>query len=98
VAGHPDRAGTEKSFAIAAKEGKSEIAREALRRQLHVTRFENLRERIMPVAKARGYLTGDDVFADVSCKVLLASNVLAVVFATRGLCSDLLRGVLENHS
>ncbi len=45
---------------------RSEIAREALRRQLRVTRFENLRKRIMPFAEARGYLTDDDVFADVS--------------------------------
>lgn len=45
---------------------RSDIAREALRRQLRVTRFENLRKRIMPFAEARGYLTDDDVFADVS--------------------------------
>lgn len=45
---------------------RSDIAREALRRQLRVTRFENLRKRVMPFAEARGYLTDDDVFADVS--------------------------------
>lgn len=45
---------------------RSDIAREALRRQLRVTRFENLRKRIMPFAEARGYLTDDDVFADAS--------------------------------
>ncbi len=45
---------------------RSEIAREALRRQLRVTRFENLRKRVMPFAEARGYLTDDDVFADAS--------------------------------
>ena len=45
---------------------RSDIAREALRRQLRVTQFENLRKRVMPFAEARGYLTDDDVFADVS--------------------------------
>jgi predicted transcriptional regulator len=45
---------------------RSEVAREALRRQLRITQFEALRRRIMPFAEARGYLTDDDVFADVS--------------------------------
>jgi predicted transcriptional regulator len=45
---------------------RSEIAREALRRQLRVTRFDNLRKRVMPFAEARGYLTDDDVFDTVS--------------------------------
>jgi predicted transcriptional regulator len=45
---------------------RSEIAREALRRQLRVNRFDNLRKRIMPFAEARGYLTDDDVFDVVS--------------------------------
>ena len=45
---------------------RSDIAREALRRQLRVSRFDNLRKRVMPFAEARGYLTDDDVFAAVS--------------------------------
>jgi predicted transcriptional regulator len=45
---------------------RSEIAREALRRQLRVNQFEALRKRIMPFAEARGYLTDEDVFRDVS--------------------------------
>jgi predicted transcriptional regulator len=45
---------------------RSEIAREALRRQLRVTRFDNLRKRVMPFAEARGYLTDEDVFTSVS--------------------------------
>jgi predicted transcriptional regulator len=45
---------------------RSEIAREALRRQLRVNQFEGLRQRIMPFVEARGYLTDEDVFADVS--------------------------------
>jgi len=45
---------------------KSEIAREALRRQLRLERFEELRKRIMPFAEARGYLTDEDIFSQVS--------------------------------
>jgi predicted transcriptional regulator len=45
---------------------RSEIVREALRRQLALAQFEDLRRRIMPLAEARGYLTDDDVFRDVS--------------------------------
>ena len=45
---------------------RSEIAREALRRQLRASQFETLRQRIMPFAEARGYLMDEDVFADVS--------------------------------
>jgi predicted transcriptional regulator len=42
---------------------RSEIVREALRRQVRLERFEDLRRRIMPFAEARGYLTDEDVFA-----------------------------------
>jgi predicted transcriptional regulator len=45
---------------------RSEVAREALRRQLRITQFEALRRKIMPFAEARGYLTDEDVFRDVS--------------------------------
>lgn len=45
---------------------RSEIAREALRRQLRISQFEALRQRLMPFAEARGYLTDEDVFAGVS--------------------------------
>jgi predicted transcriptional regulator len=45
---------------------RSEIAREALRRQLRISQFEALRQRLMPFAEARGYLTDEDVFAEVS--------------------------------
>ncbi len=45
---------------------KSEIAREALRRQLRLERFEELRKRVMPFAEARGYLTDEDIFSQVS--------------------------------
>lgn len=45
---------------------RSEIAREALRRQLRISQFEALRRRIMPFAEARGYLSDEDVFRVVS--------------------------------
>ena len=45
---------------------RSEIVREALRRQLAVSQFEDLRKRMMPFAEAAGYLTDEDVFRDVS--------------------------------
>jgi predicted transcriptional regulator len=45
---------------------RSEIARDALRRQLAVLQFEQARRRVMPFAEARGYLSDEDVFRDVS--------------------------------
>ncbi len=45
---------------------RSEIVREALRRQLALAQFEDLRQRMMPFAEAAGYLTDGDVFRDVS--------------------------------
>jgi predicted transcriptional regulator len=45
---------------------RSEVARDALRRQLRIRQFENLRRRIMPDAEARGFLTDEDVFSKVS--------------------------------
>lgn len=45
---------------------RSEIEREALRRQLRISQFEALRQRMTPFAEARGYLTDEDVFAEVS--------------------------------
>jgi len=53
---------------LAARSGRSrsEIARDALRRQLAVLQFEESRRQILPFAEARGYLTDEDVFRDVS--------------------------------
>lgn len=45
---------------------RSEVVRDALRRQLALSQFEDLRRRIMPLAEARGYLTDEDIFHDVS--------------------------------
>jgi predicted transcriptional regulator len=59
----------ERRLARAAKRSgrtRSEVVRDALRRQLAVAQFEDLRRRIMPFAEAQGYLTDEDVFRDVS--------------------------------
>jgi predicted transcriptional regulator len=45
---------------------RSDIVRDALRRQLTLLRFERLRTKILPFAEARGYLTDEDVTRDVS--------------------------------
>ena len=45
---------------------RSELAREALRRQLTLVEFEQQRRRVLPFAEARGYLTDEDIFRDVS--------------------------------
>ena len=45
---------------------RSDIIREALRRQLRVLRFEELRKQVMHSAEAHGYLTDEDVFQNVS--------------------------------
>ena len=45
---------------------RSVIAREALRRQLRLEHFEEIRKRVIPFAEARGYLTDEDVFSQIS--------------------------------
>jgi predicted transcriptional regulator len=45
---------------------KSEIVREALRRQVAVVRFRELRKKALPFAEAQGLVTDEDVFRVVS--------------------------------
>jgi hypothetical protein len=45
---------------------RSEVVRDAVRRQLALANFQDLRRRIMPLAEARGYLRDEDVFREVS--------------------------------
>ena len=55
----------DKALAMVAKTSgrtKSEIAREALRREVAVARFRELRRKTLPFAEAQGLLTDDDVF------------------------------------
>lgn len=47
-------------------QSRSEIVRQAVRREVSLRRFEDLRHRILPFAEARGYLTDEEVFRDVS--------------------------------
>ncbi|MGE5624622.1 MAG: CopG family transcriptional regulator [Bacillota bacterium] len=48
------------------KRKRSDIVREALRRQLAIQAFDELRARVAPFAEAAGYLTDEDVFRDIS--------------------------------
>lgn len=45
---------------------RSEFVRDALRRQLALEEFQNLRAKIQPEAEAQGYHTDEDVFRNVS--------------------------------
>jgi predicted transcriptional regulator len=45
---------------------RSEVVRDALRRQLAVTALDQLRSLTMPFAEAKGFLTDEDVFEAIS--------------------------------
>ncbi len=45
---------------------KSEIARDALKREVAITRFRELRRKALPFAEAQGLVTDEDVFQAVS--------------------------------
>ena len=45
---------------------KSDIAREALERQVAVVRFRELRRKTLPLAEAQGLISDEDVFAAIS--------------------------------
>ncbi len=45
---------------------RSDIVRDALRRQLMGLRFQRHRQALIPYAEAAGYFTDEDVFRDVS--------------------------------
>jgi Arc/MetJ-type ribon-helix-helix transcriptional regulator len=45
---------------------RSDVVRDALKRQLALMQFQQLRRKVMPFAEGRGYLTDEDVFRDVS--------------------------------
>jgi metal-responsive CopG/Arc/MetJ family transcriptional regulator len=45
---------------------RSEVVRDALRRQIALLRFDEGRQRLLPHAEAAGYLTDEDVVRDVS--------------------------------
>ncbi len=45
---------------------QSQVARDALRRQLAIELFDRLRERVLPFAESQGLLTDEDVFEALS--------------------------------
>ena len=45
---------------------RSDVVRDALRRQMSLMRFEDNRRRLMPYGEAAGFLTDEDVFRQVS--------------------------------
>ena len=45
---------------------RAAVVREALRRHLAFMQFEQVRERVVPLAEARGYRVDEDVFREVS--------------------------------
>ena len=47
-------------------QNRSEVVRDALRRQLSLLRFDRLRQRLPPVAEARGLLTDEELSRDAS--------------------------------
>ena len=55
-----------RDLAVRTGKKKSEFVREAIRRQIAIARFEELRRRLAPFAEAQGWLTDEDVFEEVS--------------------------------
>ena len=53
-------------LAKASGRSRSDIARDALRRQLALLQFEEARRQVIPFAEARGYLTDEDIFRAVT--------------------------------
>ncbi len=47
-------------------QSRSELVRDALRRQLALAGFEDARRALLPLAEAQGLLTDEDVFGAVS--------------------------------
>ncbi len=47
-------------------QSRSDLVRQAVRREVSLRRFEDVRRRVMPFAEARGYLTDEDVFREIS--------------------------------
>jgi len=47
-------------------QSKSEVVRHALKRQLSIESFQELRRKLLPYGEAQGWLTDEDVFGEVS--------------------------------
>lgn len=48
------------------RQTRSDYVRDALRRQLAISKFRRLRARLVPMAEAQGIYTDDDVFRIIS--------------------------------
>ena len=83
-------------FCRRSRRKRSDVVRDALRRQLSLMMFEQLRHKAMPFAEARGFLTDEDISKTVSSRCL-DTNALVGGLATRGLCADLIRFVLAEY-
>ncbi len=55
-----------REFVARTGQRKSDFARDALRRQLAIARLDDIRRNLAPFAEARGWLTDDDVFEEIS--------------------------------
>ena len=73
---------------------KSEVAREALRRQIAVARFRKLRTKTLPFARSTRTRYRRGCVPRPVVRVFPDTNVLVSAFASRGLCADLLDLVL----
>jgi predicted transcriptional regulator len=47
-------------------QSKSELVRKALKRQLSIESFQQLRKELLPYGEAKGWLTDEDVFREVT--------------------------------
>jgi predicted transcriptional regulator len=45
---------------------RSDVVRDAMRRQLAIATLDAVRKELVPLAEARGWLTDEDVFRDIS--------------------------------
>ena len=54
-----------REFAARTGTARSELVREALRRQLAISRFDDLRQHVAPFAEAHGRLTDEAVFEEI---------------------------------
>jgi predicted transcriptional regulator len=45
---------------------KSELVRQALKRELSIESFQELRKQLLPYGEAQGWLTDEDVFREVT--------------------------------
>ena len=48
------------------RRSRSDVIRDSLRRQLSILLFDSLREKAIPFAEKKGYLTDDDIFREIS--------------------------------